>query len=65
MKKSRYTRYFKYPLDCLIAAFSDIIDLSCPIVNHLVTCHSQQGLAAIFSFRNVRERTENIQDHQV
>ncbi|MBO1695022.1 sugar transferase, partial [Bacteroides uniformis] len=21
MKKSRYTRYFKYPLDCLIAAF--------------------------------------------
>lgn len=37
-----------YPLFQISAGLSysrlsDIIDLSCPIVNHLVTCHSQQG----------------------
>ena len=30
MKKSRYTRYFKYPLDCLIAAF--LILLTSPVL---------------------------------
>ena len=31
MKKSRYTRYFKYPLDCLIAAFLILLTSPVPV----------------------------------
>ena len=57
MKKSRYTRYFKYPLDCLIAAF--LILLTSPVLlSTILLLAIANRVAAFFSFRNVRERTE-------
>ena len=57
MKKSRYTRYFKYPLDCLIAAF--LILLTSPVLlsTILLLAIANRG-SGIFFLRNVRERTE-------
>ena len=64
MKKSRYTRYFKYPLDCLIAAF--LILLTSPVLlsTILLLAIANRGRAFFPSGTSGKER-KNIQDHQV
>ena len=64
MKKSRYTRYFKYPLDCLIAAF--LILLTSPVLlsTILLLAIANRGSGIFPSGTSGKER-KNIQDHQV
>ena len=65
MKKSRYTRYFKYPLDCLIAAF--LILLTSPVLLSTILLLAIANRVAAFFCLQVTSGKErkNIQDHQV
>lgn len=65
MKKSRYTRYFKYPLDCLIAAF--LILLTSPVLlsTILLLAIANRGSRHFFPSGTSGKERKNIQDHQV
>ena len=63
MKKSRYTRYFKYPLDCLIAAF--LILLTSPVLLSTILLLAIANRGHFFPSGTSGKERKNIQDHQV